>query len=173
MRNGDNHYLSYLFELAWILPSVAIPVSFLVAIALTAFAVGIGVPGYAGRIDPQAINETAPFNELGIKELAPDRYEVSVVAQVFNFTPGEIRVPAGSRVTFNVTSRDVIHGFKISNTPINVMVVPGQISRMTTTFNEPGEYLFVCHEYCGAGHHVMYGKVIVEPRASAASTSSE
>ena len=158
----DNKYLGYLFEVAWILPSVAIPISTLVAIILTAFAVGIRVPGVAGRIDPQAVSQTAPFDEPGVRELAPGRYEVTVVAQVFQFTPNEITVPAGSRVTFELTSRDVVHGFKIDDTPINVMVVPGQISKVTTTFYEPGEYLIVCHEYCGAGHHAMFGKVIVE-----------
>jgi cytochrome c oxidase subunit II len=157
-----NRYAGYLFELAWILPSVAIPIAILVAVVLTAFAVGIRVPGVAGRIDPQAIAVTAPFDEPGVRELAPGRYEVAVIAQVFMFTPGEIRVPAGSEVTFELTSRDVIHGFKIERTPINVMVVPGQISRVTTTFDTPGEYLIVCHEYCGGGHHVMFGKVIVE-----------
>ena len=32
----------------------------------------------------------------------------------------------------------------------------------TTTFETPGEYLVVCNEYCGLGHHLMQGKVIVE-----------
>lgn len=157
-----NKYLSYLFEIAWILPSVAIPISFLVAIVLTAFAVGITVPGIGGRIDPKLIDTTAPFNQPGVRELAPGRYEVVMIASTFVFTPKDIEVPAGSKVTFIVTSRDVIHGFKIENSPVNVMVVPGQISRMTATFNNPGEYLFVCHEYCGGGHHVMAGKLIVK-----------
>lgn len=155
-------YIGYIFEVAWILPSVAIPIAVLVAVILTAFAVGIRVPDVAGRIEPQAIAQTAPFNEPGLKELAPGNYEAVMVAQVFLFTPGEIRVPAGSKVTFVLTSRDVIHGFKIVGTPINMMVVPGQISKLTHTFDTPGEYLIVCHEYCGAGHHVMSGKVIVE-----------
>lgn len=158
----DNKYAGYLFELAWILPSVAIPIAILVAVVLTAFAVGIRVPSIAGRIEPQAIAQTAPFDQPGLKELAPGRYEAAIIAQVFMFTPGEIRVPAGSKVTFELTSRDVIHGFKIEHTAVNVMVIPGQISKVTTTFDEPGEYLIVCHEYCGGGHHVMYGKVIVE-----------
>jgi cytochrome c oxidase subunit 2 len=158
----DNKYLGYLFEVAWILPSVAIPISILVAIVLTAFAVGIRVPTAEGRVDPRALAQTAPFDEPGVRELAPGRYEVTVVAQVFQFNPGEITVPAGSKVTFELTSRDVVHGFKIEDTPVNVMVVPGQISKVTTTFDEPGEYLIVCHEYCGGGHHAMFGKVIVE-----------
>jgi cytochrome c oxidase subunit II len=158
----SNKYLGYLFELAWILPSVAIPIAILVAVVLTAFAVGIRVPSIVGRIDPQALAQTPPFNEPGLKELAPGQYEVAIIAQIFQFTPNEIRVPSGSEVTFELTSRDLIHGFKIEHTSVNVMVVPGQISKVTATFNEPGEYLIVCHEYCGGGHHAMFGKVIVE-----------
>jgi cytochrome c oxidase subunit 2 len=45
---------------------------------------------------------------------------------------------------------------------VNMMLLPGQVSRLTTRFNTPGEYLFICQEYCGVGHHLMFGKVIVE-----------
>lgn len=158
----NNKQAAYLFEIAWILPSIAIPIAFLVAIVLTAFAVGIAVPGAAGRVDPKTLNTTAPFDKPGVRELAPGQYEVAVVSQVFNFTPGEIEVPVGSKVTFEVTSRDVIHGFKVVGTPVNMMVVPGQISRLTARFDRPGEYLIVCHEYCGGGHHLMAGKIIVK-----------
>ncbi|MEN9938571.1 MAG: hypothetical protein RLZZ387_5150 [Chloroflexota bacterium] len=158
----NNKQAAYLFEIAWILPSIAVPIALLVAIVLTAFAVGIAVPGDAGRIDPKAINTTAPFDKPGLREIAPGKYEAAVVAQVFNFTPGELEVPVGSTVTFMVTSRDVIHGFQINGTPINAMVIPGQISKLTTRFDRPGEYLIVCHEYCGGGHHLMAGKVIVK-----------
>jgi cytochrome c oxidase subunit II len=161
MKNNSK-MIGYIFEVAWILPSVAIPVSVITAVIITAFAVGIRVPDIAGRIEPQAINQTAPFNEPGVRELAPGRYEAAMVAQTFMFTPNEIEVPAGADVTFVVTSRDVIHGFKVVGTPVNMMVVPGQISKMTVHFDKPGEYLIVCHEYCGGGHHAMFGKVIVK-----------
>lgn len=158
----SSKFTDYLFEVAWILPSVAIPIAMLVAITLTAFAIGMRVPTAAGRVDPKVINQTPPFDQPGLRELAPGKYEAAVIGQTFLFTPNEIRIKRGSEVTFLVTSRDVIHGFKIENTPINVMVVPGQISRLTTTFDTPGEYLIICHEYCGVGHHIMSGKVIVE-----------
>jgi cytochrome c oxidase subunit II len=157
-----NKYLSYLFEIAWILPSVAIPIAFMVAIVLTAFVVGIAVPGVGGRIDPQAINTTAPFDQPGLRELAPGRYELVMIGQVFQWTPKDVEIPVGSKVTFIVTSKDVVHGLKIENTPVNVMVVPGQISRVTTRFDRVGEYLIICHEFCGGGHHVMAGKIIVK-----------
>ncbi len=158
----NKKYLSYMFEVAWILPSIAIPISFLVAIVLTAFAVGISVPGVGGRIDPKQINTTAPFDKPGVRQLAEGRYEVAIIGQTFLWTPKDIEIPAGSYVTFKITSRDVIHGFKIENMPINVMVVPGQISSVSARFERPGEYLIACHEFCGAGHHVMAGKVIVK-----------
>jgi cytochrome c oxidase subunit 2 len=157
-----NKYLSYLIEIAWILPSITIPIAFMVAIVLTAFVVGIAVPGVGGRIDPQAINTTAPFDQPGLRELAPGRYELVMIGQVFQWTPKDVEIPVGSKVTFVVTSRDVLHGLKIENTPVNVMVVPGQISRVTTRFDKPGEYLILCHEFCGGGHHVMAGKIIVK-----------
>jgi cytochrome c oxidase subunit II len=71
-------------------------------------------------------------------------------------------VPAGSTVTFIATSRDVVHGLMIHKADVNVMLLPGQIARATARFTRPGEYPFVCHEYCGVGHHTMWGKVIVE-----------
>lgn len=160
MKNAK--FMGYIFEVAWILPSVAIPVAVITAVLITAFAVGINVPGVAGRIEPKAIAVTAPFDQPGLRELAPGKYEAALVAQTFLFTPGEIEVPVGSEVTFVVTSRDVIHGFKIVGTSVNMMIVPGQISKMTVTFTRPGEYLLVCHEYCGAGHQAMAGKVIVK-----------
>lgn len=159
MKNAK--FMGYIFEVAWILPSVAIPVAVITAVLITAFAVGIRVPDIAGRIEPKAIAVTAPFDQPGLRELAPGKYEAAMVAQVFLFTPNEIEVPVGSEVTFVLTSRDVVHGFKIVGTPVNMMVVPGQISKMTVTFTEPGEYLVVCHEYCGGGHHAMSGKIIV------------
>jgi cytochrome c oxidase subunit II len=159
MKNAK--MMGYLFEVAWILPSVAIPVAVITAVLITAFAVGIRVPDIAGRIEPQAIAVTAPFDQPGLKEIAPGKYEAAMIAQVFMFTPMELDVPVGSEVTFVVTSRDVIHGFKIVGTSVNMMVVPGQISKMTVTFDKPGEYLLVCHEYCGGGHHAMSGKIIV------------
>ncbi len=61
-----------------------------------------------------------------------------------------------------MTSPDVIHGFYIQGTRVNLMVIPGQITRASYRFQRPGEYLLLCHEYCGVGHHTMHGKVVVK-----------
>jgi cytochrome c oxidase subunit II len=149
-------------ELAWILPSVAIPIALLVAIVVTGFGMHITVPDDEGVIDVNAIDQTEPFDEPGVFEVEPGRYQVVMIASTFLFDPTEVTVPAGSEVEFVITSRDVLHGFHVEKTNANVMLIPGRIARVEATFEDPGEYRFVCHEYCGAGHHIMYGTVIVE-----------
>jgi len=52
-------------------------------------------------------------------ELRDGEYEAYYVARVFSFTPQKVRVPAGARVTFYVTSPDVEHGFSIPETGVN------------------------------------------------------
>lgn len=154
----------YLYELAWMLPSVALPVGMLAALLVTAFAAHIHLPGDTGRIDPAKVLDTAPFNQLGVIETAPGRYEARLLAGIWFFTPPEIRVPEGAEVTFVATSKDVIHGFFLPHADVNAMLIPGQVTRITTRFPTAGEYSFLCHEYCGIAHHIMAGKVVVEPR---------
>jgi cytochrome c oxidase subunit 2 len=114
---------------------------------------------------PSRVAQTAPFDAPGVKEIAPGRYEVVLTSQIWTFAPNEIRVPVGSTVTFVATSRDVVHGLFIPRAHVNVMLLPGQIARVTKRFEQVGEYPMLCHEYCGIAHHTMWGKVIVEPRS--------
>lgn len=151
------------YEGAWMRISAIILAIFFLAVTIAGFAVGFQVPGVYQRIDPTKLYEAgSPFAEPGLRELAPGRYEAYIRAQIWQFTPSEIRIPAGSTVTFYLTSQDVQHGIKITDTNINMMALPGQISRLTATFDRPGTYNFVCHEYCGQLHHTMYGSIIVE-----------
>lgn len=152
----------YLYELAWILPSIAIPVGMLAALAVTAFGAGVHLPGREGRVDPTQVAQTAPFEEPGLVAVGPGRFEARMTAQIWSFAPAEIRVPAGSTVTFVATSKDVVHGLLIPKANVNLMLLPGQVARATARFDRPGEYPMFCHEYCGIAHHVMWGKIIVE-----------
>ncbi len=132
-------------------------------IALFASVVGghASLPEPAGRIDPDEVSTTPPFDEPGVFE-TEDGIEVVLVAQAWQWTPVEVTVPAGEEITFTLTSRDVIHGFLVPDTQINAMVIPGQITEVTQTFDEPGTYSMICHEYCGIGHQTMGGQIIVE-----------
>lgn len=154
----------YLWELAWILPSIALPVGMLAALAVTAFGAGINVAGDRGRIDPAKVAEHALFKEPGVAEIAPGQYEVRLTGQIWSFSPNEIRVPAGSTVHFWATSKDLVHGLFVPRHNVNVMLLPGQIAHAEARFDTPGEHLIICHEYCGVAHHTMAGKIIVEAR---------
>jgi cytochrome c oxidase subunit 2 len=65
-------------------------------------------------------------------------------------------------VDFVARSSQDYHGFAIANTDIILELFHNQVARARYTFTQPGEYLFVCSAYCGAGHATMTGKVIVE-----------
>jgi cytochrome c oxidase subunit 2 len=150
------------YEKAFLWVGGALLVVFLGVLGYTSVAMGIHLPGHEGHVDPATVRTTPPFDQPGVRQTGPNAYEAVILASAWQFTPGELRIPRGAEVTFTATSTDVLHGFHVAGTRINLMLIPGQIGRVTYTFDEAGEYLIVCHEYCGAGHHFMFGKVIVE-----------
>lgn len=115
-----------------------------------------------GTVDPANLENTE-FADPGVERVGPDEYEVHVVARQFQFDPDPIEVPADSTVTFYITSSDVVHGFEVVGTNVNVMVIPGQVAEITVQFDEPTSYGIVCHEYCGSGHHTMEGNIEIVP----------
>jgi len=135
---------------------------------------GITVAAPAGQVDPRTLTTTPPFDKPGLEEQAPGEYLATIVARRYFFDLGGgplqkvITVTAGSRVTFQISSIDVVHGFLIPDTTVNIMVLPGEISRTAYTFTEPGEYLILCQEYCGTGHHAMSARLVVTPGVIAA-----
>ena len=150
------------YEKAFLGVGGALLIACLLALLWANVVMGIHLPGEAGRVDPATVESTPPFDEPGVRELGDGRYEVVMLGVAWQFLPREVRVPAGATVTFVATSLDVLHGLHVEGTRLNMMLVPGQVSRNTVTFDEPGEHLILCHEYCGVNHHTMFGKVIVE-----------
>ncbi|ABF44320.1 cytochrome c oxidase, subunit II [Deinococcus geothermalis DSM 11300] len=114
-----------------------------------------------GRLDPRNIAAT-PFAQPGLRENPDGSLEAFVVAKAFAFEPAVLRVPAGRPVTFHVTSADVMHGYEVAGTNINVTAIPGQVTSFSTTFRQPGTHTTLCNEYCGIGHHNMINRVVVE-----------
>ncbi len=150
------------YEQAFLWAGGIVLVAGLLALLYASVGMGIHLPGRAAEIDPQQVRTTPPFDRPGVRQTGPNRYEVVMLGQVWAFLPNEVRVPAGAEVTFTATSADVIHGLHVAGTRVNVMLIPGQVSRNTYRFTRPGEHLMICHEYCGLGHHTMFGKVVVE-----------
>jgi cytochrome c oxidase subunit 2 len=150
------------YEKAFLWAGAVTLVVFAATLLVTSILMGINLPGAVERIDPAEVRTMEPFDEPGVFQTGPNEYQVVMLGFAWAFQPREIRVPAGAEVTFYATSTDVLHGIHVENTLVNMMLIPGQVARNTYTFDEPGTYLMVCHEFCGAGHHIMAGEVIVE-----------
>ncbi|WP_188455253.1 cytochrome c oxidase subunit II [Virgibacillus oceani] len=149
-------------EEMWIAISTGILIIFMVVVGYQTFALGMGPPSNKETIDPQKVDQTEPFDEPGISKIGDNEYEVVMTLQAFGFTPNNIEVPAGAKVNFIMTSKDVTHGFQIAGTNINAMVMPGHIQKISHTFDKPGEYLVLCNEYCGTGHQLMSTTITVK-----------
>ena len=150
-------------EKIWLSIGVSMLVVFLIILGVMTFGQGIAPPNkHVNHIDPTKVSETAPFDEPQIKQIGDNEYEAVMVAYAFGFDPQPMEVPVGSKVNFKVTSSDVVHGFQIPKTNVNIMVTPGEISEVSHTFDKPGEYLIICNEYCGISHEMMKTTLVVK-----------
>lgn len=114
--------------------------------------------------ESKTAEEPAPDPDApGLHRTGSDRYRAVVYSTQGIYDPDEIRVPVGSEVTFRLVSDDeMIHGLAIEGTGVEISSSPLEEAEAIHTFAEPGEYPFVCHIYCGGGHDIMRGKVVVE-----------
>jgi cytochrome c oxidase subunit 2 len=76
-------------------------------------------------------------------------------------------VEPGKLVEFQLTSRDVNHGFAIYKDKHHVVAqaqtMPGYVNKLQVRFAEPGDYEVLCLEYCGVAHHTM--RAVIKVRA--------
>ena len=148
-------------ERLWLTFGIGLLILLLAIITIAAVVDGVVPPSHVESIDPTKVGQTPPFDKPGLRKLANGNYEAYYVARVFSFTPQHLALPLGAHVTFYVTSADVEHGFSIPETSINTMVTPGWVSTVSYTFRQPGKFLLVCNEFCGAGHQLMASDVEV------------
>ncbi|GAB6934725.1 MAG: cytochrome c oxidase subunit II [Bacillota bacterium] len=149
------------YEKIWLMIGVGALVVFFLLLVYSQYVMGFMPAHGFTTIDSTKVDQTLPFNRPGVFKKGEKDYEVVLVAMAFGFNPNVIEVPVGSTVHFKVTSKDVVHGFEIPMTRVNAMVIPGHVTETSYTFKQPGEYLILCNEYCGVGHHMMMGKVRV------------
>ena len=118
-------------------------------------------------IDPTTLHLAGEFIEtnLGSAVESDGSVTVRIVGNQYSFTPQCLLVPTDTPVRFRVTSADVVHGFAITQTTINVMLVPGYISTVRGSFRTPADFTMPCHEFCGIGHAAMWAHVKVIGKA--------
>jgi len=126
------------------------------------------VPAETFRVNPdtyrEQVNEFAALHEVttadGETVVAPPPGDVYAYAQRFSFFP-VLQLEKGEEYRIHISSLDVQHGMSIQPVNLNFQVLPGYDYVLTMTPTESGEYTIVCNEFCGLGHHGMFGKIIV------------
>jgi cytochrome c oxidase subunit 2 len=91
----------------------------------------------------------------------PAGSDIYMVAKQWNWYP-VLKLKKGATYRLHLSSLDVLHGFSLYPMNINFMVIPDYDYVITITPTEAGEYRVVCNEFCGLGHQLMVGKIIVE-----------
>jgi cytochrome c oxidase subunit 2 len=150
-------------EKIWLSIGISMLVVFLIVLGTMAFSMGMAPPSeHHHTVDPTKVSETVPFDKPALTKVEDKKYEAVMVAYAFGYDPQTLEVPVGSTVDFTVTSSDVVHGFAIVGTNVNMMIVPGEVSHISHKFDKPGEYLILCNEYCGTGHEYMKTTIVVK-----------
>jgi cytochrome c oxidase subunit 2 len=81
-------------------------------------------------------------------------------------TANEVRLPAGRRTGFTLSSADVIHSFWIPSLGGKMDMTPGRETDLALEPTRTGTFRGWCAEYCGASHALMRLDVeVMEPAA--------
>ncbi|PTJ45605.1 cytochrome B5 [Mammaliicoccus sciuri] len=152
------------YEKVWLKVGISSLVIFLTILMITGLHNG-HTPAASGRdyVNPDKVDQIEPFNKPGLHKVSGKDYdyELVILASTFNYQPGKVEIPKGSKVKIIATSKDTLHGFSLPGTNVNMMLEPGHISEYYKTFNEKREYLIICNEYCGIGHADMKSMIKV------------
>ncbi|MDE2980958.1 MAG: cytochrome C oxidase subunit II [Gemmatimonadota bacterium] len=137
--------------------------------------------GIRHRVDPAAYQarvlefvqeyQVGTDNGLPVVEPPPGS-DVYLQASQYAWLP-VVRLRQGAEYTLHLSSLDVNHGFSLYPLNINFQVVPGYDYGLRIVPNQPGEFHVMCNEFCGIGHHLMVGKIIVEPAGAAVGGSAD
>jgi heme/copper-type cytochrome/quinol oxidase subunit 2 len=92
---------------------------------------------------------------------SPSDNVFDVKASRFAYTPSNLKVNLGDRVTIDLTSMDVVHGLSIDGYDLEISADPGQTTRLSFIADRPGTYRLRCAVTCGSMHPFMIGKLEV------------
>lgn len=116
---------------------------------------------FAARVN-QFIEEYGVGHDNGIPVVEPPPgSDIYMVGRMWQWSP-VLKLKKNTDYILHLSSSDVNHGFSLYPINVNIQVVPGYDYGLRITPNLSGEFLVICNEFCGIGHHLMVGKIIVE-----------
>ncbi len=130
------------------------------------------VLAYLAYVAAVGLYEIDNFGTISLKQFSGGEYETIKVygrqfAWVFEYPNGtqtinELIIERGKLYRLELTSIDVVHAFYIKELGIKYDTVPGFTYVLWLKVDKPGTYNVYCNEYCGVGHYLMVGKIIVK-----------
>lgn len=75
---------------------------------------------------------------------------------------GELHVPRGRTIRFQLESGDVLHSFFVPALRLKQDAVPGRSIPGWFQADREGSYVIACAELCGVAHTVMQGRLVVQ-----------
>jgi cytochrome c oxidase subunit II len=114
------------------------------------------------------------FVFLKMRTPLPGAVEIQLTATQYQWTfkypdgrsaVNELHLALGQPVKLVMTSRDVIHGFFVPDYRQKQDVLPGSYTILWLLPKRVGNYDLYCSQYCGTGHSLMRGKLIVLSQA--------
>lgn len=117
-------------------------------------------PGEDGVLGAVATAHISPDNPYGVNPNDPWGQDDILVEG------GEAHFPLNRPVKVVTRSNDVLHNFYVPQFRAKMDLVPGTVTYLWLTPTRTGTFEILCAEYCGVGHHVMRGYVVVEEETS-------
>jgi cytochrome c oxidase subunit 2 len=127
----------------------------LVHVVAQQFSFNYHLPGADGQFARRNVNLVSNSNPLGIDPKDPAGKDDIV-------TTGELHVPVDRPVIAELSSKDVIHDFFISDMRIAGDAIPGSLIPIWFTPVKTGTYEVICGQLCGLGHYGMKGTLVVD-----------
>lgn len=119
------------------------------------FAWNIHYPGPDGKFGRRDVKLVTAANSIGLDEADPSAKDDIV-------TINQMPVPLGKPTILQMTSKDVIHDFWVSNFRNKQDVVPGLTTNLWFEPTKTGKFEIACAQLCGLGHTQMVGNVLVK-----------
>ena len=105
-------------------------------------------------------NRVDEVNGVPVVEPAPggDAY---LLGRMWNWYP-VLKLKEGQTYRLHISSSDLQHGLSLLPMNMNFQILPGYDHVLTLTPTTKGEFEIICNEFCGIGHHLMTGRIIVD-----------
>jgi cytochrome c oxidase subunit II len=115
---------------------------------------------FRARVDQFVADyKVGEMNGIPVVEPPPGS-DVYLMGRMWSWYP-VLKLKKGVEYTLHLSSIDVNHGFSLYPVNINFQVVPGYDYGLKIVPSEAGDFGIICNEFCGVGHHMMLGKVLV------------